>query len=108
MKVQNQTPLKTSTNSPSAAKTKATHNTATTSTAAKTERPTLTGNARESAKTEISDRAKEMSQAKALAQSAPDIREDRVAKLKEQISQGKYEINAEAIADRMVDEHLGM
>lgn len=58
------------------------------------------------AKTEISPKAKEAAQAKAVATSAPDVREERVAALKKQIAEGKYKIDADAIASKMVDEHL--
>jgi hypothetical protein len=58
------------------------------------------------ARAEISPKAREFSQAKAVASQAPDIREDRVADLKKRISEGSYRIDEDAIADRMVDEHL--
>jgi len=114
MKVQNQTPLKTSAPGPAAAKSKpepsrtAAANATSAAKVAKAESPVTPAQTRESARPEISERAKEMSLAKQVAQSAPEIREDRVAKLKEQIAQGKYQVNPEAIADRMIDEHLGM
>jgi len=56
-------------------------------------------------KTEISTQAREFAQAKSVAGSAPDVREQKVAELKARIAAGKYEVNAQAIADRMVDEH---
>ncbi len=55
---------------------------------------------------EISGKAREFSKAKAVASSAPDVREEKVAELKRKISEGKYQVNAEALADRMVDEHM--
>jgi negative regulator of flagellin synthesis FlgM len=60
------------------------------------------------ARTEISQKGKELAMAKSLAASAPDVREDRVADLKRRIAEGSYKIDADAIADRMVDEHLKM
>jgi negative regulator of flagellin synthesis FlgM len=58
------------------------------------------------AKTEISAKAREFAQAKAVAGEAPDVREQKIADIKARIASGKYEVNAQAIADRMVDEHL--
>lgn len=59
-----------------------------------------------SAKTEISGRARDMAQAKSVAQSSPDVREDRIAALKAKIAEGKYQVDAQKVADKMVDEHL--
>jgi negative regulator of flagellin synthesis FlgM len=76
------------------------------------------GNAAESAKTkpatviegdsrpEISSKARELSEAKAAASGAPDVREAKIAALKERIAAGKYNVDPKAVADRMVDEHL--
>jgi negative regulator of flagellin synthesis FlgM len=58
------------------------------------------------AKAEISPRGKEFARAKEAASNAPDIREDRVQALKQKIADGKYNIDAHGIADRMVDEHM--
>jgi negative regulator of flagellin synthesis FlgM len=55
---------------------------------------------------EISARAKELASAKAAATSAPDVREAKIAELKERIAAGKYNVDPKAVADRMVDEHL--
>lgn len=60
----------------------------------------------DSYKAELSDRARDMSKAKAAANSAPDVREDRVAALKRKIADGSYNVDADAIADKMFDEHL--
>ena len=61
---------------------------------------------RSDAKAEISAKAKDFAKAKAVAADAPDVREDRVAELKKRISEGKYQVDAQAVADRMVDDHL--
>jgi len=55
---------------------------------------------------EISARARDMSKAKELATAAPDVREEKIAELKKRIAAGNYNVDATAIADRMVDEHL--
>ncbi len=59
-----------------------------------------------SARTEISPRAKEMSQAKAAALQAPDVRENRVADLKKRIANKEYDVKPEDIADRLLREHI--
>lgn len=58
------------------------------------------------ARPEISGKARELAQAKEVASGAPDVREEKIAKLKEMIANGKYKVDAHAVADRMVDEHL--
>lgn len=60
----------------------------------------------ESSKVELSPRAQEAKKIKELALAAPDVDEAKVAKFRQLIDDGKYKIDAKAIADRMVDEHL--
>ncbi len=60
------------------------------------------------AKTEISSKAKEFAKAKEVANEAPDVREEKIAALKARIAEGKYKVDADSIADRMVDEHIRM
>lgn len=60
----------------------------------------------ESSKVELSPRAQEAKRIKELAVAAPDVDEAKVAKFRSLIDEGKYKIDAKAIADRMVDEHL--
>jgi negative regulator of flagellin synthesis FlgM len=55
---------------------------------------------------EISSKARELATAKAAASAAPDVREAKIAELKERIAAGKYNVDAKAVADRMVDDHL--
>ena len=58
----------------------------------------------------LSTQAKELADAhkKAyeIAQKTPDIREDRVAELRQQIKEGKYKIDPEKIVEGMVKEAL--
>ena len=54
------------------------------------------------------DLAKDMATAKTVASETSDIREEKVAELKRRIAAGKYNIDSDAIADRMVDDHLSM
>lgn len=58
------------------------------------------------ASVEISESAQLMKQASEIANSAPDVRADRVQSLKKSIQEGTYHVDNAAIADRLVDEHL--
>ena len=60
----------------------------------------------DSVKPELSSKAKDMATAKAVATQAPDVREEKIAELKLRIAAGKYEVSPQAVADRMVDDHL--
>ena len=57
---------------------------------------------------DISSKARDLAKAKQAANEAPDVRENRIAELREQIMNKKYNVSADAIADRMVDDHLRM
>lgn len=60
-----------------------------------------------SAKVDLSQRAQDIKKAKAIASAgANDIDEAKVARLQRLIDEGKYKVDAEAVADRLVDEHL--
>ena len=61
-----------------------------------------------SANAEISSRAKDMAKAKQIASDTPDVREAKIAALREQIQNKKYNVSADAIADKLVDDHLRM
>lgn len=65
-------------------------------------------NARESVdvedSVEVSERARELSRAQEAVESAPDIRADKVARLKQQIAEGSYSVPAEMVADKLLDE----
>jgi negative regulator of flagellin synthesis FlgM len=63
---------------------------------------------RQGARTEISSKGKEFATARAVATQTPDVRDDRIAELKKKISEGNYKVNADAVADRMIDDHLKM
>ncbi len=65
----------------------------------------LAGN--QSAKVNVSDRAQMMQKAKDIA-SSTSVDEAKVARLQKMIDEGKYKVDADAIADRLVDEHLRM
>ncbi len=55
---------------------------------------------------EISDKARLMQKAAEAVRQAPEVRSDRVAALKKSISEGTYRVDSEAVADKLVDEHL--
>jgi negative regulator of flagellin synthesis FlgM len=57
---------------------------------------------------EISSKARDLARAKQAASDAPDVRESRIAELREKIQNKTYNVSAEAIADRLVDDHLRM
>ena len=61
-----------------------------------------------SAKSEISSRAKDFAKAREVAASAPDVREEKVAELKRRIQSGMYKVDADAIADRMIQDHAAL
>jgi negative regulator of flagellin synthesis FlgM len=54
----------------------------------------------------LSDMAKTVQEAQTQLESIPDVREDKVAELREQIENGTYEIDAEKLADKMLRDSL--
>lgn len=56
----------------------------------------------------ISTKGREAAKAKEAATDAPDVREEKVAELRRRIAAGKYSVDSDAVADRMVNDHLGM
>ncbi len=56
---------------------------------------------------EISERARELARAQRAVEAAPDVRADKVAKLKKQIEDGTFNVPAEALADKILDETVG-
>jgi negative regulator of flagellin synthesis FlgM len=69
---------------------------------------TQSGSPAGAAKAEISDKAKDLAKAHAVATAAPDVREDRIAEIKRRLNAGEYKIDSDAIADKMISEHAGM
>lgn len=61
---------------------------------------------REASRVEVSDRAQEAKRIKELAMATPDVDMAKVEKFRKLIDEGKYKVDAKAVADRMVDEHL--
>jgi negative regulator of flagellin synthesis FlgM len=61
-----------------------------------------------SARVDVSQRAQDIKKAKELATPSDSIDEAKVARLQALIDSGKYKVDAEAIADRLLDEHSKM
>jgi negative regulator of flagellin synthesis FlgM len=53
---------------------------------------------------EISERASELARAKQVVEAAPEVRADKMAALKKQIADGTYDVPAEALADKLLDD----
>ena len=54
----------------------------------------------------ISDAAKRIQEIRNQLDEIPDVREDKVAELRNQIEDGTYEINADKIAEKIIKEGL--
>lgn len=57
-------------------------------------------------KVSLSSEARDLQQAKKAIDALPDVREEKVQELKDQIQAERYDINAEKIAEKMVSESL--
>lgn len=62
--------------------------------------------AADSAKVDLSARAKDVQRAKEIAMASPDMDHAKIEKFQKLIDEGKYKIDSKAIAERMVEEHL--
>ena len=62
----------------------------------------------DSSKVEVSERAQSIKRARELATPDNSVDDAKVARLQKMIDAGKYNVDASAIADKMVDEHLLM
>jgi negative regulator of flagellin synthesis FlgM len=54
----------------------------------------------------LSQEAKKIQEAKKLMDSIPDIREEKVAKIKAQIENGTYQVEEKKLASKMIKESL--
>lgn len=61
---------------------------------------------KDSANVNVSERAQMMAKAKEIASSPMTVDEAKVARLQKLIDEGKYKVDADAIADRLIDEHM--
>jgi len=71
------------------------------------EMPREAGHVLGSESAQISPGAREFLEAKGVAESAPDVREAKIAELRRRIENKEYNVKPEMIAERMVNEHLG-
>lgn len=55
---------------------------------------------------EISEKARLMQQASRIAKETPEIDEAKVMRLRERISGGNYQVRGDALADKILEEHL--
>jgi len=62
----------------------------------------------DSVNAEISTKAKDMAKATQIAKDTPDVREAKIAELRDKIQNKKYDVSSSAIADRLVDDHIRM
>jgi negative regulator of flagellin synthesis FlgM len=58
------------------------------------------------ARVELSSRSREMHEALAAANAAPDVRADKVADVKQRIAQGTYTVKAEVVAQGILDKRV--
>lgn len=61
-----------------------------------------------SEKVVLSQKVMDMKKVKEMATPSNSVDEAKVARLQKLIDEGKYKVDAEAVADRLVDEHLNM
>lgn len=59
-------------------------------------------------KIEISDFGQSLAIAKQAVNNAPDVRMERVAELKAQVSSGNYHVSSEEIADKMLGQYFSL
>lgn len=52
---------------------------------------------------DISTKARELNRAKGLLESVPDIRTEKVVKLKTEVELGSYEVDAGKVAEKMIE-----
>lgn len=60
----------------------------------------------EASKVAVSPRAMEAKKIKEMAMAAPDVDQAKVEKFRKLIEDGKYKVDAKAVADKMVDDEL--
>ncbi|MEQ1722726.1 MAG: flagellar biosynthesis anti-sigma factor FlgM [Pseudobdellovibrio sp.] len=64
------------------------------------------GASSQATKVELSSRVQDIKKIKEVAKNTPDVDAAKVEKFKKLIAEGKYKVDAKAVADKMVDEHL--
>jgi negative regulator of flagellin synthesis FlgM len=57
-------------------------------------------------KVELSVQSKEINRINDILKETPEVRSEKIAALKKQIEEGKYNVDAEAVAERMIKESI--
>ena len=57
-------------------------------------------------KVELSIQSKEINRINDILKETPEVRSEKIAALKKQIEEGEYNVDAEAVADRMIKESI--
>jgi len=68
--------------------------------------PKVNGNAAPDEKVNLSTKARDIQQLRDAVSQLPDVREDKVRELKDQVDKGAYDVNGQKIAEKMVSESL--
>jgi negative regulator of flagellin synthesis FlgM len=69
-------------------------------------RPKVDGNAAPEEKVNLSNKARDIQQLRDAVSQLPDVREDKVRELKDQVDKGAYDVNGQKVAEKMVSESL--
>jgi negative regulator of flagellin synthesis FlgM len=57
-------------------------------------------------KVSLSDASKDMKLVKEAVASAPDIRSEKVDPIKQEVASGKYKVNADKVAEKLIGSHV--
>lgn len=60
----------------------------------------------ETEKVHLSEKAKEITRIQKILESVPEVREDKVQGVSEQLEKGTYNVKAEEVAEKVLQEHL--
>ncbi len=65
-----------------------------------------TGDLQPKDKVSLSEASKDIQLVKDTVASTPDIRTEKVNPIKQKIAEGTYKVNAESVAERIIDHHI--
>ena len=68
--------------------------------------PKVDGSAAPEEKVNLSTKARDIQQLKDAVSQLPDVREDKIRELTDQVDRGAYDVNGQKIAEKMVSESL--
>ena len=68
--------------------------------------PKVGGSAAPEEKVNLSTKARDIQQLRDAVSQLPDVREDKISELKDQVDTGTYDVNGQKIAEKMVSESL--